>query len=260
MLATDIPTTKFAVPFANGASGTYKTVPIPTASAGASRASLADGFPSNTFLAIGAGGVPPDGRDFNGILFEITGWQRWQQAGGPIVYDAAFSTAIGGYPAGAVLSTNPLGGLWVSTADNNTTNPDAAGAGWQPLMPIKATIPECLAGANDTHFVTPLGMANKFAALPATASMLQNGFYMMPGGLIVQWGRFNIGPGPTTTVVGFPMAFPSACFSCVGDGGNSTANQTNQILVVSGSINTNGFTASSRDSAVMQGCFIAYGN
>lgn len=259
MLASDIPTYKFPVPFANGASGTYKTVPIPTASAGASRASLADGFPSNTFLPIGSGGVPPDGRDFNGILYEVTGWERWIQAGGPIVYDATFSAAIGGYPAGAVLSTNPAGGLWLSTADNNVTNPDAAGAGWEPLVPLPADNADTIAGVSTSLFVTPAGLAAFGAHLPAGASLLQNGYYTLPGGLIVQWGRFNI-TGVANLVVSFPTAFPTACFSVVASGGNSTTAQDNPVSVTTGSISSSQFSVRYATSGTIQAEFIAFGN
>lgn len=261
MLAANIPTTKFPVPFANGASATYKTVPIPTATAGTSRASLADGFPSDTFLAIGAGGVPPDGRDFNGILFEITGWNRWYQAGGPIVYDGTFSAAIGGYPAGAILSTNPAGGLWLSTVDDNLTNPDAAGAGWVPLLPMPADDADTIAGLSTTLFVTPAGLAAWALAGPRPAHVYaQNDYYLLPGGIYVQWGRFNITGPSANLVVAFPTDFPNACFSCVPGGGTSTTAQDNQVSLVSGSITTHQFTVRFVPTGTVQGTFIAYGN
>ena len=64
MLASQIPT-KFSVPFANSAGGSYIRA-IPTASQigivdGA--ASLTDGFPPLNFLTLGAGGIPPFGQD-----------------------------------------------------------------------------------------------------------------------------------------------------------------------------------------------------
>ncbi|KAA1174648.1 hypothetical protein FP026_29625, partial [Rhizobium tropici] len=73
MKASDIPV-KFPIPFAASAGGGYIRA-IPQASQigitnGA--ASLTDGFPPLTFLPVGAGGTPPWGQDFNGILNEIT--------------------------------------------------------------------------------------------------------------------------------------------------------------------------------------------
>jgi len=134
MKATDIPS-YFPKPFADGAGSGYIN-PIPTASQigitdGA--ASLTDGFPPLTFTPKASGGVPPFGADFNGILNQTTAVARWIQAGGLSVYDATFSTAIGGYPSGAVLVRADGGGFWISTADDNTTDPDTGGAGWNAL-------------------------------------------------------------------------------------------------------------------------------
>jgi hypothetical protein len=129
MLASSIPT-KLPIPFANA--GTKNAIPSASQIAitpGA--ASLTDGFPPLTMLPIASGGIPPFGSDFNGILFEVTAWAVWQAAGGTVGYDAAFSTAIGGYPKGAVLAASAtVGAFWISTVDNNVTNPDTGGAGW----------------------------------------------------------------------------------------------------------------------------------
>lgn len=128
MQSTNTPT-KMPVPFAE--SGTKNTVPIPSqigVTPGA--ASFTTGFPPLNFTPISAGGVPPFGADFNGVFNAITQALRWSNAGGQYVYDATFATAIGGYPKGALVQRSTLDGFWLSTADNNTTDPDAGGAGW----------------------------------------------------------------------------------------------------------------------------------
>lgn len=135
MLVSAIPT-KIPTPFANGAVPPYtRAVPIPSQigiQAGA--ASFTDGFPPVTFLSVGAGGTPIWGADVNGLLNQMTQWLRWTMAGAPVAWDSAFSTAIGGYPAGAVVgSTVTLGLFFVSMADNNTTTPDSGGANWSPF-------------------------------------------------------------------------------------------------------------------------------
>ncbi len=135
MQSTNIPA-KFPIPFANSAgSGFVRTVPQASQigiTPGA--ASLTDGFPPVCFQPVGAGGVPPSGQDFNGLLNQLSSWSRWSAAGGPVYYDATFSASISGYPKGAMLDnlTTP-GAFWVSTAENNTSNPDAGGANWVPL-------------------------------------------------------------------------------------------------------------------------------
>ena len=133
MISSNIPY-KFAEIFGKNASGTYLTTPIPQTTGSGIRASQDLGFPPATATPVGSGGTPPDIRDFNGIFQYVTAWLMWVQAGGaPVAYDATFQTAIGGYPTGAVVgSAVTAGQTWISTADNNLTNPDAAGAGWLP--------------------------------------------------------------------------------------------------------------------------------
>ena len=138
MLASSIPLS-FTKAFGASAGASYIRA-IPAASQisitpGA--ASLTDGFPPLNFLPVAAGGVPMSGKDLNGILNEITAAIQWQQVAGLPVYNSTFSTAIGGYPAGAVLRATSTTGMWLSTADNNTTNPETGGAGWQ-LIGISA--------------------------------------------------------------------------------------------------------------------------
>jgi hypothetical protein len=126
MQSSNIPT-KFPVPFASSAgAGFIRSIPQnPTGTQG--QASLTTGFPPENFNAVAAGGTPPFGQDFNGLLNQITAWNQWVSAGGGVpVFDGTFSTAIGGYPAGAFLQANGNPGhFWISLADNNTVNPDA---------------------------------------------------------------------------------------------------------------------------------------
>jgi hypothetical protein len=131
MKQSDIPD-RFELPFASSAGGAFVRA-IPKASqigiqAGA--ASLETGFPPANFLATGAGGTPFFGQDVNGILRQITEWNRWQNAGAPVPYNAAFSTAIGGYPKGAVLLATASVHFWLNLVDDNATDPDGGGANW----------------------------------------------------------------------------------------------------------------------------------
>ena len=119
---------KFPIPWGNSAGSAYiRSIPVNSQTGvqnGA--ASLTDGLPPLTFVPAIAGGVPPFGADFNGIFRQLSQWSQWQSAGGPIFYDFAFASAIGGYPNGTILqSAVTPGTLWLSTADNNTSNPDA---------------------------------------------------------------------------------------------------------------------------------------
>jgi len=139
MLAASIPA-KFPIPFAANAGGSFvRAIPQTTTTPGA--ASLDQGFPPITFTPVGGGGDPPDGRDMNGILKETTLWSQWQQAGGPIGYDPTFSSAISGYPKGALISAAALGSFWLSLVDANTSDPDTGGANWAGITLISGALP-----------------------------------------------------------------------------------------------------------------------
>ena len=134
----DIPL-RFDLPFGKNAGPTYThVVPVPSqVGINNGAASFNDGFPPDTMIPLGAGGIPPDGRDFNGLLLVMTAWDQWLQAGGPIGYDAGFSGSIGGYPASAVLSANGTpGAFWFNQIDSNGTNPDTGGANWIGFTPL----------------------------------------------------------------------------------------------------------------------------
>lgn len=136
MKLSDVPA-KFNIPFANAAGGGFITYPLPEASQIAisdGRASLTDGFVPLNFQPVGAGGVPPFGKDFNGIMKQVTQWNRWNAAGGLAAWDSAFSTAIGGYPRGALVTGTTTGIMWLSIADDNTNNPNTGGANWIPIF------------------------------------------------------------------------------------------------------------------------------
>ncbi len=160
MQSSNIPV-KFAVPFANAAGASYiRTIPQASqigVTPGA--ASLTDGFPPLNFLPTLSGGVAPSGLDFNGVLFQSTGWARWFAAGGPVKYDASFQSGIGGYPLGAMVESAVTFGLfWVCTTENNTTNPDSGGAGWANFFSYLAPpFVRTRLTANVTYYVSLTG-------------------------------------------------------------------------------------------------------
>ncbi|KWO48990.1 hypothetical protein [Burkholderia territorii] len=101
-------------------------------------ASFNDGFPPLTMTDPLQGGIPPFGKDMNGVLFALSAIARWSQAGGGYVYDPTFSgnQNVGGYPKGAILLRSDFSGFWFNAVDNNATNPDAtdgSAQGWVPL-------------------------------------------------------------------------------------------------------------------------------
>jgi microcystin-dependent protein len=128
MQSSNVPD-KISVPFADA--GQKQIIPVDSqVGIEDARASYEDGFPPLTRTPLAAGGKPPFGTDMNGILYAITVIQQWQSAGGMFKYDLAFSTAINGYPKGALLLKADGSGYWQNTVENNTSDPDASGAGW----------------------------------------------------------------------------------------------------------------------------------
>lgn len=185
MLASSIPY-KFKTPWGASASApNYITTPIPATSTGAA-AGQDLGFPPITATPTGAGGAPPNINDVNGALNYETLWSQWLQAGAPVGYDATFSTNIGGYPKGAVIASATFPNEWISTVDNNVTDPDTGGAGWED--PLAARFPSSLT-------------ANGWKKYPDPNS--PTGYF------IEQWGFASCTTNSTTAVT-MPIAFPNA--------------------------------------------------
>jgi hypothetical protein len=125
---------------------------IPTADPGGGAASFDLGFPPLTMTPIVAGGVPPSGRDMNGILYDTTAHIVQLEAGLFYQYDSGFSTNIGGYSAGAIVESTSNKALWISVANSNTDDPDAGAgsANWAPLAAYGAATISGLTNANVT--------------------------------------------------------------------------------------------------------------
>ena len=137
-------------PFAEG--GARNTIPDTTPDT--QRASYALGYPPRTMQPIDAGGAPMLGPDMNGILWDVTAWLYALQGGQIQAYDSDISDAIGGYAAGAIVLMADGAGYWINTAAANTTDPDAGGAGWQPMYAYGASAISGLTGGSRTLTAT----------------------------------------------------------------------------------------------------------
>ena len=126
------------LPVAFASSGAKNTIPVEadTTPGKSNYASYNLGFPPVTMMPVEAGGIPPEGMDFNGVLYDATDNIRYTNAGGLPWFDATFAAKIGGYSKGAVLQSNDGASAYVSAIDNNTTdfNTDASsiGTSWLP--------------------------------------------------------------------------------------------------------------------------------
>ena len=198
---------KILTPFANSAGASYiRTVPVPSQigiTNGA--ASFTDGFPPVCFIPQAAGGYPPDGRDVNYVLQLLSKDAQWNNAGGYYAYDSSFSTAIGGYPKGAVLARADSTGFLLSTADNNTLTPetDTTGA-WFPISNSGITTVSGLTNANVT--LTSLQYAKNIIIF--TGVLTANINIIFPTLIGVQWLLINNTTG----------AFSITCKTSLGSG------------------------------------------
>lgn len=134
MQSSDLPT-RMPTVFARDAVAPYvHQVPDDNATPSDGKASFVTGFPPVNFSPVASGGIPPWGNDFNGLLKQYSQWLRWMQAGGTAPYDPNFQIAIGGYPLGCIIASVTVARqFWISTAENNLSNPDAGGANWQSV-------------------------------------------------------------------------------------------------------------------------------
>lgn len=150
---------------------------------------------------------------------------------------AAINTLTGRTITGTGLATG--GG---SLAANRTINVAAASSA------------EALAEAPATKAITPASLAG-FAR-----QVGQSGYATIPGtgGMIIQHGRFTAAANGPTSVT-WPIAFPTACYAAVCNGGKSDAAiQDNYVTFLAESISATGATAYNNQTAY-SASFIAIG-
>lgn len=97
------------------------------------------GFGQITMLPVSAGGLPPKGQDFNGILNQMCETIVHISKGGVFKFSADYATAINGYPKGAILQSEDEKKYYQSLIDNNkvnfnTASQDQIKASWKLVM------------------------------------------------------------------------------------------------------------------------------
>lgn len=111
-------------------------------------ASWSQGFPAVTMTPLAAGGIPPRGQSFNGVLQDITEHLVYIGGGGQYRWSAAYVAAKGGYSIGDVIQADNGLLSYVSLVDNNTdnfnTNPSSIGPKWRAWA--GAPIPDATTG------------------------------------------------------------------------------------------------------------------
>ncbi|MEQ1964307.1 hypothetical protein ABLB69_14300, partial [Xenorhabdus khoisanae] len=86
------------------------------------------GFPQITMMPVTAGGLPPSGRDFNGIFNQISDNIVHLSKGGKYKFSLEYANSIGGYSRGAILQSDDETKEFQSLIDNNKINFNTASA------------------------------------------------------------------------------------------------------------------------------------
>lgn len=149
---TDIPA---RILKAFGLNGPKNTIPTDSSTSTDNNgvATFDKGFPPITMQPLSAGGIPPSGKDMNGILYALSLKEQWADAGMSYPFNSDFATAISGYPKGAVLLNSQQSGKWLNLTDGNSTSPESltgASTGWVPLDNYGVTTITGLAATNVT--------------------------------------------------------------------------------------------------------------
>jgi hypothetical protein len=98
----------------------------------ANTASYKKGFPQATMTPVELGGMPPSGKDMNGILHELSSHISYMNKGGQYKFNADFCEDIGGYDIGAIVLSDDGMTEYINTLANNKTNPNTTGSiGWK---------------------------------------------------------------------------------------------------------------------------------
>lgn len=207
MNSSDIPD-RFIKAF--GVNGDKNAIPTNSSTSTLSdgAATFDSGFPPLTMTAISAGGIPPDGKDVNGIFYSVTLKQQWSDSGMSYPFNADFSTAIGGYPKGAVIPFSTLDGSWLNTINNNSSTPENNGStssGWVPSFSYGSSSVVASGSSN----ITLTSLQASRPSISITGTITSNIYLFLPS-WVKTWKITN------NTIGGFSIA-------CKTASGSSTA-------------------------------------
>ncbi|KLP86856.1 tail fiber protein [Enterobacter asburiae] len=164
-----------------GVNGLKNTIPVDSSTTTDNNgvATFDKGFPSITMQPLSAGGIPPSGKDVNGVLYSTTLQQQWQNAGMTYPFSQAFSDAVSGYPKGAIVPNSVYTGQWLNLNEANGTSPESstgANTGWVPInnygvtqitMTSSSVVMSYLQAAKDRIIISGVLTANVNLIFPA---------------------------------------------------------------------------------------------
>jgi hypothetical protein len=185
---------------------------IPDISGVTGRADWRVGFPAITMEAKIAGGIPPDGRDFNGIYWSISSHAFYAQGGQPYKYSTDISTAIGTYALGAMIGSADAKTLWYNNVNDNAADPDTDSSGWVSAFTYGSITISGLTGG--TRTLTRL--ESRFGLIVLTGALASNQAVVLPNDK-TEWRIVNSCTGAFTvtarTASGTGVVVPQGDFS-----------------------------------------------
>ncbi|MCR2776575.1 gp53-like domain-containing protein [Enterobacter kobei] len=231
---TDIPA---RILKAFGLNGLKNTIPTDSSTSTDNNgvATFDKGFPPITMQPLSAGGIPPSGKDMNGILYALSLKEQWADAGMSYPFNSDFATAISGYPKGAVLLNSQQSGKWLNLTDGNSTSPESltgASTGWVPLDNYGVTNIAGLAATNVT--LSSLQAAKERIVL--TGTLTSNIAIIFPAWM-ASWTVVNNCTG----------AFTVTCRTASGSGITAATGTTEKIYCDGVNITRDFGTASQRN-------------
>ncbi|EGQ5294924.1 phage tail protein [Enterobacter cloacae] len=164
-----------------GVNGLKNTIPVDSSTSTDNNgvATFDKGFPAVTMQPLSAGGIPPSGKDMNGVLYSTTIQQQWQNAGMTYPFSQDFSDAVSGYPKGAIVPSSVYTGQWLNLNEANGASPESptgANTGWVPInnygvtqitMTTGSVVMSSLQAAKDRIIISGALTANVNLIFPA---------------------------------------------------------------------------------------------
>lgn len=218
--------------------GSKQDIPV-TGDTSGGRASYDVGFPPVTRVPIVAGGIPPWGTDFNGVLYDLSQAIQYLQSGVTFPFDQDFADAIGGYSVKAIVAdpSDPTI-LWQNNNANNTLTPSVPN-GWTQVFsatellrdpttslrgaPLQATKIQAELGTDNAAMITSLRLREAFNASGAAPVYACRAWVNFNGtGTVAIRGSGNVisitdnAVGNYTVTFSTPMPDASYCVSASG--------------------------------------------
>ena len=195
-----------------------KTDPIPNTTSTLGRASLSQGFPTETSMPLAQGGVPPKREDFNGILYLLSSFAMYQQSGGVITYDARVNYA----PPAIVFYGSDL--WWCKKANGASSSVVTPGTNTTYWIKLKDYLANPLAAYPVGAYYISSNSTSPATLFGGTWVQIQNRMIMAAG------SSYSVGAtGGSATKTLTTNNLPSHTHSCGSAGSHSHTRGTMEI-------------------------------